>query len=162
MYVETSIATTALHCGTSVNGTSASPENNTQALVEQTLSPDPIQRYHAARAIEYLGPIDSAFVPALHHLLQDQEFNVRLAACDALSVMGSGAILAVTGLCQLLKDKTIGVRQSAAHALHALSPLPRSTHESLAMALTDCNPKVREHAAAALALSQSNDLHAAA
>jgi HEAT repeat protein len=131
-------------------------------IVELTLSPDPIQRYFAAKTMAHLGPTDCAFVPALHHLLQDQEFNVRLAACDALSEMGSGAIVAVTGLCRLLKDKTIGVRQHAARALHALSPLPRSTHESLAMALTDFNPKVREHAAAALAMSQSNDLHAAA
>ena len=139
----------------------ASQLTSSDELVEQTLDPDPIQRYYAAKAIAELGPVDPAFIPALYNLLQDEEFNVRLAACDALSTMGRDALVAVAGLCHLLKDNTIGVRESAVRALHALSPLPRSTHRPLTLALSDFNPKVREHAAAALSKSQPNSVHVA-
>ncbi|MCI0507237.1 MAG: HEAT repeat domain-containing protein [Gammaproteobacteria bacterium] len=155
MYAEALTSISATQLTGSINSIS------TEELVEQTLSQDPIQRYYAAKTVASLGPVDSAFVPALHHLLQDEEFNVRLAACYALSAMGREAMIAVTGLCHLLKDKTIGVRQSAAYALHALSPLPQSTHRSLTLALADFNPKVREHAAAALASSQPKGVYIA-
>jgi len=151
MHVQTSSAALA----------SASQFTETDKLVEQTLDLDPIQRYYAAKAIARLGPVDPAFVPALHHLLQDEEFNVRLAACDALGAMGCDAVSAVTGLCNLLKDSTIGVRESAARALHALCPLPAFSHRSLTLALSDFNPRVREHAAAALAKSQPTSVHVA-
>lgn len=139
----------------------ASQLSSSDDLVEHTLDPDPIQRYYAVKAIAELGSIDPAFVPALHHLLQDEEFNVRLAACDALSVMGRDAKLAIAGLCHLLKDKTMGVRESAARALHSMSPLPETMHRPLTLALSDFNPKVREHVAAAISKSQPSSVHIA-
>ncbi|MGD8640840.1 MAG: HEAT repeat domain-containing protein, partial [Gammaproteobacteria bacterium] len=125
-----------------------------ESLVEQTLSRDPIQRYYAAKTMQARGPADPAFIPALNRLLQDEEFNVRMAACNALAMMGKGAVITATGLCHLLKDKTYGVRECASRALHVLAPLPKHCQRPLALALADFNAKVREHAAAALAASK--------
>ena len=46
----------------------ASQLTTSEQLVEQSLSQDPIQRYYAAKAIAELGPVDPAFIPALHHI----------------------------------------------------------------------------------------------
>ena len=68
-------------------------------------------RYHAAEALDQIGPDAKDGVPALVEGLKDENINVRRYAAGALGQIGSNAKEAVSALVQALKDNNDGVRR---------------------------------------------------
>jgi HEAT repeat protein len=102
------------------------------------------------QAVEILGQIGEAGVPALSEALADQSPPVRAGAARSLGKIGPPARRAVPGLTAALKDPEESVRAAAAEALGQIGPLARKAVPGLLARLKDEKPFVRMKAAGAL------------
>src|SRR5262249_10786355 len=118
------------------------------AWLTQLKDKNPAARQEAARA---LGVIGQPAVPALVERLQDPDNDIRIAAADAHSRVGSDARGALLALDKAMMDPEPLVRQHVAFALAAaVNPGDQSLLTTLVNGLQDPDPEVRRHVAMAL------------
>jgi HEAT repeat protein len=102
------------------------------------------------RAVDALGQIGPAAVPALVEALGDPDMRVRVRAVAALGHIGSAAEPAVPAIVEALRDHQPRVRAAAAYALGRLGLAAEPVVPALVKALGDPNSGVRPAAAFAL------------
>lgn len=119
----------------------------TSSWVKQLKSADAAARQEAAKA---LGNLGAEGVFGLAVALRDESPDVRMAAADSLSNIGTEAKPALPALTAALKDPEKTVRTRAAFALGNVAPEDVSVVPSLIDLLQDTDLEVRRHAALAL------------
>jgi endoglucanase len=124
--------------------------------------PDSNVRRDAARALRTLHPRPdrpetAAAAAALTTALNDEEWQVRLAASRALAVLGAAARPAVPALTKALGDGEWWVRKAAAQALAALGPAARPATARLIALLGDEEWLVRKAAIQTLSCVAPDD-----
>jgi HEAT repeat protein len=92
-----------------------------------------------AAAVQALGRIGSAAVPALTEALDDPSKHIRRQALCALERLGRAACPAIPALAHCLQDPEVRVRAGAVLALGAIGPEAAGAVPSLINALTDGN-----------------------
>jgi HEAT repeat protein len=90
--------------------------------VAQLRSKEATQRLHAIKALEKKTSEATTIVPALAHVLGDEDPFVRRDAAKALGHFGPEARPAVPALRPLLRDRNAGVRKAASAALGVIEP----------------------------------------
>ena len=98
-------------------------------------------------AVNSLGFVGPAAIPALTALLKNDDTNVQVAAVNALGFVGPEAIPA---LARLLKDEDTKVRVAAARVVGYVSPKAKTAIPILIELLEDDDLEVRRAAADAL------------
>jgi HEAT repeat protein len=102
-------------------------------------------RYHAAEALDQIGPDAKDAVPALVEGLKDENINVRRYAAGALGQIGSNAKEAVSALVQALKDNNDVVRRYEETWLHPKKEDgPSRLRRSIVEALGRIGPEAKE------------------
>ena len=102
-------------------------------------------RYHAAEALDQIGPDAKDGVPALVEGLKDENINVRRYAAGALGQIGSNAKEAVSALVQALKDNNDVVRRYEETWLHPKKEDgPSRLRRSIVEALGRIGPEAKE------------------
>ena len=107
-----------------------------------------------ARAAEALGRFGPGAVPLLTPAMGDPELAVRRAAAEALRAIGPAV---VPSMIRALENSEVRIRANAAAVLGGLGPAARDAVPSLARALKDANPRVRELATEAIDRITSTD-----
>jgi HEAT repeat protein len=130
-----------------VAGPAAATEKRVTGLDGQTLvalqrqlrasSPDV-----RARAAQALAKFEHRAVPALTTALNDEQYQVRSSAAEALVRIGPGPV--VPSMIEALKRPEVPIRANAAVVLGAFGPAAQPAIPALARALRDANPRVRE------------------
>lgn len=115
-------------------------------FVRDLKSTDKIERLHAIKALERMGPNAAEAVNPLITLLDDDD-DVRYEAANALRSIGR---LAVPALINALKSPNPRVRATAAYALVHIGYGNAKAATALIEALNDNNKEVRSRAAEAL------------
>ena len=104
---------------------------------QRPLQPDRrvVQPYHVwtteQTAIDALGRIGQAAVPALSQALRDPRQSIRLRAASVLARIGPDAVEAVPDLVERLSDVDPAVRKAAARALGQIGPEAKSAVPAL-------------------------------
>jgi HEAT repeat protein len=115
-----------------------------------------ITRMMALEALSRIGPGEVEVLPAIIAILLSEAdsgdaLDRRIAACDALVLLRSGAAPALPYLIRLLNDESSRLRTSAAAAIGAIGAAASSAIESLVdVVLFDEAPEARDAAAIAL------------
>jgi len=86
-------------------------------------------------ALDNLGPLTAAEIPALEAALHEKSASVRLFAANSLGKIGQDAKSAVVPLRQALKDEDAAVRKAAIVALGNLGPAAVAARPDLLEAL---------------------------
>ena len=120
------------------------PQERVTAYVKGLKSHSAAARHDA---VEALGRLGAAAVPAVVGALRDRDPAVRFSACRALGNMGASAEPAIPALIAALKDSDPGVRQDASIALGQIG-VPAVP--ALAAALKDADADERTGACLAL------------
>jgi len=107
-----------------------------------------------ARAAKALGRFGPGAVPLLTPALGDPELTVRRAVAEALRAIGPAV---VPSMIRALENSEVRIRANAAVVLGGLGPAARDAVPSLARALKDANPRVRELATEAIDRITSTD-----
>ena len=107
-----------------------------------------------AKAAEALGRFGPGAVPLLTPALGDPELTVRRAAAEALRAIGPAVVPAMI---RVLESSDVRIRANAVVVLGGLGPAARDAVPSLARALKDANPRVRELATEAIDRITSTD-----
>jgi len=102
-----------------------------------------------ALALGAMGSKGAEFADEIAYLLEDPDWEVRVAACDAIAALGEDAKDQATKIIPLLEDEKYFVRARAAHALGQIKD--PDTAANLADIVSDACPSVKEEALAALA-----------
>jgi hypothetical protein len=82
----------------------------------------PVGRFEDAIGLVLGKEPNPAAVPMLVELLEDEDDEVRFAACHALAANGSAARQAVPALLEMLGHPNLFYRRNASHALAAIGP----------------------------------------
>jgi len=117
----------------------------------RTRCPSALRRTKCAGALALgaLGSKGAEFADEIANLLEDPEWEVRVAACDGIAALGEDAKDQASRITPLLEDEKYFVRARAAHALGQIKD--PDTAANLADIVNDTCPSVKEEALAALA-----------
>jgi len=121
------------------------------ALVRATLDPNRFVRWAAARTLGKMGSVEpAAAVPAVAHLLFDDDLDVRLSAAVALDRFGPAAEGAVPELVRAMKASDADVREAAIRTVGGIGTGAQAAVPALAAAVADPDSRVRIMAAEVL------------
>lgn len=121
-------------------------EDPAEVAADQLCAWDANTRRFGLQSLGLLGPAAAEHVPAMAKLLEDEEPEVRRAACAALGRVKGGA----SDLVKALRDAEAGVRAEAATALGGQA-LPAGQLTSLASMAKDVDQEVQLAAVKSLA-----------
>ena len=124
-------------------------------LIEQLNSTETPRRRAALMAIQAIGPVAAAALPAIYQRID--EAPLREAVADAIGQLGPTARLVVPDLVERLLDADVTVRRTAARAMLSLGPLVREERPALINQLADRDPQVRELIAQALERTRGHE-----
>ena len=129
----------------------AQPEGrlSTPDLLRRLRGPEASERASAARSLSRSSPTREV-VSALIEALQDEDSDVRRAACYAIRDFGPDAEGGVRPLGRLLQDPETDVRSCAAGALGSMGPAAAAMVPELSRLLNDLETSVRQRAADSL------------
>jgi HEAT repeat protein len=112
---------------------------------------DPRRGISAARAVDAMGEIGTAALPALMKVATNRQANTRLKAVLAISQFGSNAVPAKPTLLECLKDNDWRVVANAVQILGELTLDPQTCVPAISSHLHDLHPMVRRVALLSLA-----------
>lgn len=126
-------------------------KNAAKIVAEALNSPDPMLRWHAARALGELESDNEEAIAALTAALGDNSPQVRSHAAFALGEIGAKNQEALNRLVELVGDENPVVRRASVEALKKIDPDRESVRPAFLRALRDSSPEVRAHAVEAIA-----------
>jgi HEAT repeat protein len=110
---------------------------------------DDVGRFGEAVGLGFAQEPDPSAVPMLIELLEDEDDEVRFAACWALGANGIAARPAIPALLEMLGHSNLFYRRNASHTLALIGP-DASGLNTLIEALKEEDPWVNYHAAFAV------------
>ncbi|HEV3119888.1 MAG TPA: HEAT repeat domain-containing protein [Gemmataceae bacterium] len=118
------------------------------ALIRETRDPNLFVRWGAARA---LGKValnhPKLAVPALARLLQDEDFDVNIAAARALDRFGADAVAALPELIKAITASDAEKRKEVLRTIQSIGPEAAPAIPAVIERLSDPDPAVRQAAA---------------